>query len=56
VADPRILGGIKCEHAARAERTGMSRTVRIRWSGVVLASLSVGLSGGRDLRLDLGRR
>ena len=56
VADPRILGGIEREHAARAERAGMSGTVTIRLCGVVLARLrSCGLSGGRGLRLNLGR-
>jgi len=54
VANPRILGGIEREHAARAKRVRMSGTVRIRWCGVVVVRLSRGLSGGRDLRLNLG--
>jgi hypothetical protein len=56
VADPRILGGIEREDAARAERAGMSGTVTIRLCCVVLVRLrSCGLSGGRGLRLHLDR-
>jgi hypothetical protein len=38
VADPRILGGIEREHAARTERAGMSGTVTIRLCGVLLVN------------------
>jgi hypothetical protein len=48
------LGGIEREHTARAERAGMSGTVRIRWSGVVLALLSGGFEWRPGLATEFG--